>query len=293
MAKKIKKDILFSGLLSGPKNSASILISNGRSRIWNKSKDSIPSEISAANEENKILEPDGVKDVSEEVSIPASYDRPREETLARFNKIKQNASKKMNYLGGSLNSGYNRLAKSSTQLKESTSNKIDNLGNSLSNTYSDLTKSTGEYYQAGNAQLSEFGSLAKKQLTDAGDAMVEFKTGISNRYEALEIKDGLLKLVSNIDTQAVVLALDQINVKDTKTKLAISTIKQILIRLDKHNTLAVGAHSDAVSNQLNQDMFMLTNSINLKNALAIAEPFVHLIPYGGTALYIIGLFVKD
>lgn len=272
------KEGLLSGLLSKPTESASNFISNGKSKIWNSIKDSISAEFLGEDEENDILGPD---------------EEPNDEQAGVFNKMKQNASEKLDNLGDSFSAGYNRLAKNSNKFKKNTSSKLDNVGGAISDTYSDIAKSTGQYYDAGNAQLSELGLLAKKQLNDANGTLVEFKTGLSNRYEALEIKDGLLKLVSNMDSKAVILALDQAETNDPKTKLAISIIKKILIRLDKHNTLMLEESSDSLSNQLNQDIFNLTNSINLKNALTIAEPFVQLIPYGPTALYIIGLFIKD
>ena len=179
------------------------------------------------------------------------------------------------------------------QLKKVTVSKLDGLSVAAIYKYEAMQRNGTDFYNVSNAKIIETLSLAKVQLNNAGGKLVEFKRGLSDQYEALEINSDLLNFIRKMDLRNVIVALDRIKTDDAKTKLGISMIKQILVRFEKHNALKKGNEPNDSDVQLNRDLFNLTGSINLKNALIVAEPFVHLVPYGATALYIVSLFVRD
>ena len=161
------------------------------------------------------------------------------------------------------------------------------LGASINNKYDAVSNATVRNYNESANRMSGFSDSAINMTSEFKNTLVVYKTDISHKYNEIEIKSNLLKIISTLDCEKIVSSLELLKKNDPKIRAAISITQQIILTLDRH-TKAI----EIENNELNREVSSIINSVDIKEVLNIIEPFCHLFPYGGTVICIIKLFIK-
>ena len=174
-----------------------------------------------------------------------------------------------------------------SNLTEKTGIFFSDLGVALNDKYAAVSDATVRNYNESANRMSSFSDSAINMSSEFKNTLVVYKTDIAHKYNEIEIKSNLLKIISTLDCEKIVSSLELLKRNDKKTILAISITQQIILTLNRH-TKAIEIEND----ELNREVNSILNSIDIKEVIKIIEPFCPLFPYGGTVLCIIKLFVK-
>lgn len=175
-----------------------------------------------------------------------------------------------------------------TNVTEKTGMFFGDLSASLIDKYETVSNVTVKNYNESAIRMSGFSDSAINMSLEVKNSLVVFKSDISNKYNEIEIKSNLLKIISTLDCEKIVDSLElQKTNKDRRIITALSITQLIIHTLDRHNKAIANENAE-----LNKEINSILDSVDIKEVINIVEPFCHLFPYGGTVICIIKLFIK-
>lgn len=156
----------------------------------------------------------------------------------------------------------------------------ENIKNYGSLVYEKVAQNISETYETSASFITEKGNVI---CDTTAENFVIIKQKVGNIYEQIEIKNNLYELLSKIDLTALKENLTSLTIENSKGKVAVAAVVTFISIFEKHKlNVLVTENSKAISaekQQISGEVSSFLSSIDFKETLKIAMPYILYIPH--------------